>query len=150
MGLRIGLKAVLVRDDKILLLRRVDAIARGGTWDLPGGLIKTDEKLHEGLRREVFEETGIKISNVDVPLDIGYFNDGEYKIQNVIRVIYLSFVDEKEVKLSREHYEFKWVTIEDLRVMNKDEFISPNIFYQLVERLDEVLRSKVKGFREKV
>jgi 8-oxo-dGTP diphosphatase len=35
-----------------------------GFWSLPGGLLETGEKLEEGIRREVAEETGLTVEIV--------------------------------------------------------------------------------------
>lgn len=150
MSLRIGLKAVLVYQDKVLLLKRVESISRAGKWDLPGGIIDSDEKLLKGLQREVFEETGIKIRKVNVTLDVGYFNEGIYKLKNVIRIIYLSRIDTNEVVLSSEHSEFKWLDLKELVRIESEDFISPKIYKKLQQRLKEVLNSKMESFKEEI
>lgn len=51
--------AVLVRDNKILLIKRI----RGdyvGLFGLPGGKIEKDEHFSEAAVREILEESGIK------------------------------------------------------------------------------------------
>lgn len=35
-----------------------------GYWSLPGGLVETGEKLEDALRREILEETGLRIEPV--------------------------------------------------------------------------------------
>jgi 8-oxo-dGTP diphosphatase len=35
--------------------------AADGRWELPGGILECDETVEDGLRREVFEETGMAI-----------------------------------------------------------------------------------------
>ncbi|MDD3647280.1 MAG: NUDIX domain-containing protein [Candidatus Dojkabacteria bacterium] len=150
MNLRIGLKAVLVYRRKILLLKRVEAITRGGTWDLPGGLINQNEKLLEGLRREVFEETGVRIKKVNIPLDVGYFNEGIYKYKNVIRVIYLCSINTSSIKLSREHSEYKWFTMKELEKLNPQDFISPNTFKLLLTRIKETLKINLTKTSRKI
>ncbi len=56
----VGLAAVLIdKEGKILLEKRTD----NGKYCLPGGSINFDETVTEGLIREVYEETGIKIEN---------------------------------------------------------------------------------------
>ena len=58
----VSAKAVLVtRDRKALILRKVST----GRYDLPGGRIERGEGLFKGLRREVAEETGIRVKSFD-------------------------------------------------------------------------------------
>ena len=37
-----------------------------GFWSLPGGILEVGEKLAEGIRREVREETGLEIETVSM------------------------------------------------------------------------------------
>jgi 8-oxo-dGTP diphosphatase len=52
-----------LKDDKILLGKRSNAIG-AGTWGLPGGKLEFGEDIIECAKREVFEETGLKIKNI--------------------------------------------------------------------------------------
>jgi len=150
MILRVGIKAVLVYRKKVLLLRRSPDITRGDTWDIPGGIIEQDEKLLQGLRREVYEESGIKIKSVQVPLEIGYFNEGIYRYKNVIRIIYFCPVFISKVKLSPEHCDYKWFSVKDLRNLDSKEFISPKTYKILVDRIEEVMKRRLVNFRENI
>ncbi|MER6810913.1 NUDIX domain-containing protein [Spirillospora sp. NPDC000708] len=44
-------------DGKILAIKRAD----DGRWVPPGGVLELDETPYEGVVREVFEETGVKV-----------------------------------------------------------------------------------------
>jgi 8-oxo-dGTP diphosphatase len=57
---RVGVGAVVLRDGRILLVRRGVPPAEG-LWAIPGGGLKLGETLKEGAEREIFEETGIAI-----------------------------------------------------------------------------------------
>lgn len=50
--------AVIDDDDRILAIRRRD----NGQWEPPRGVLELDESIHDGLVREVQEETGLTIS----------------------------------------------------------------------------------------
>jgi len=45
---------------KILLVERGKEPLKG-YWSIPGGIVETGEKLEEGIRREVSEETGLDV-----------------------------------------------------------------------------------------
>ena len=45
---------VVVRDGRVLLIRS----ARRG-WEFPGGIVEQGEAILDGLKREIFEESGI-------------------------------------------------------------------------------------------
>ena len=55
--------AAVVRDGKVLVVRRARAPA-DGVFSLPGGVVETGEALHEAVAREVREETGLTIEPV--------------------------------------------------------------------------------------
>jgi ADP-ribose pyrophosphatase YjhB (NUDIX family) len=50
-----GAEALIVRDEKIMLIKRSD----NGLWAVPGGLVEVGETLAEAAQRELWEETGI-------------------------------------------------------------------------------------------
>ncbi|MCW7942107.1 NUDIX hydrolase [Streptomyces hygroscopicus] len=45
------------KDGRGLAIRRAD----NGSWEPPGGVLELDEEPQDGVVREVFEETGIKV-----------------------------------------------------------------------------------------
>ncbi|MFE7193184.1 NUDIX hydrolase [Kitasatospora sp. NPDC057541] len=54
----VSVAGVVVREDgRVLAIRRAD----DGTWEPPGGVLEVAEAVEDGVRREVFEETGIKV-----------------------------------------------------------------------------------------
>jgi len=52
--------ALIFEDGKILLVERGKEPLKG-YWSIPGGIVETGEKLVEGIRREVSEETGLDV-----------------------------------------------------------------------------------------
>ena len=57
---RVGVGAVVLREGRVLLVRRGVAPA-WGLWAIPGGGLRIGETLQEGAEREILEETGIVI-----------------------------------------------------------------------------------------
>jgi 8-oxo-dGTP diphosphatase len=51
--------AAVIRNDEgqVLVIKRRDT----GSWEIPGGVLELGESIHDGLCREVLEETGIVI-----------------------------------------------------------------------------------------
>ena len=49
--------AVVREDGRLLAIRRAD----NGTWELPGGVLELSEAPEEGVVREVWEETGVRV-----------------------------------------------------------------------------------------
>jgi 8-oxo-dGTP diphosphatase len=56
----VGVGAVIMQDDKVVLVkRRFEPLA--GQWSLPGGRLELGETLEAGLAREMLEETGLDV-----------------------------------------------------------------------------------------
>ncbi|MHC5263855.1 NUDIX domain-containing protein [Streptomyces sp. UC4497] len=54
----VSVAGVVVREDgRVLAIRRAD----NGRWEPPGGVLERNEAIEDGVCREVYEETGIKV-----------------------------------------------------------------------------------------
>lgn len=112
----ISVYAVL-RNEKseILLLRRSEnSHSNPGKWDLPGGKLNRREPLEEAAVREVWEETGISI----VPGDIAGYVTFELPDKKVIAIIYDGGYVIADVKLSYEHLEYSWISLDAILEMD--------------------------------
>ena len=84
---------MIERDGTLLLERRSDC----GRWGFVGGELEVEESLEEGLRREVFEETGLVVTGGELfavfpgPSRVVRYPDG-----NVVRL--MSFVYRVQVE----------------------------------------------------
>jgi len=57
-GYSIGVGGAVVRDGRLLFVRRASRHGRGN-WQLPGGFIEPDETIEQAVVREVQEEAGV-------------------------------------------------------------------------------------------
>ena len=55
----VGVGAVVLRDNKILLVKRGYPPGKG-KWSIPGGVPEVGESLKDAVLRELYEETGIE------------------------------------------------------------------------------------------
>lgn len=109
MGVKILLKN---KDGKYLaVLRNPEMYLKvGKQWEVPGGRIIPGAPLMENLRREVKEETGLEIRyepKLITAQDI--LKEGKH----IVRLTYIGFAD-GEVKLSEEHTEYQWLSLEEI------------------------------------
>jgi 8-oxo-dGTP diphosphatase len=88
-----------------------------GYWSLPGGLLETGETLHEGVVREVLEETGLHI----VPVEFyGIFERIMHDADGRAEYHYLLFdyvckVDSGELRPGDDVASVRWVPRRSLR-----------------------------------
>ena len=54
--------AVVRRNGRILITRRLDHVHLGGLWEFPGGKVEAGESLEGALLREIREELGMEIA----------------------------------------------------------------------------------------
>lgn len=61
----LAVSAAIVRDDRVLVVRRARHPARG-VFTLPGGVVEAGETLKQAVVREVKEETGLAVEPIDL------------------------------------------------------------------------------------
>jgi 8-oxo-dGTP diphosphatase len=61
----VGVGAVIIHRDKVLLVRRANEPSRG-RWSVPGGTVELGETLDQAVQREVREECHVEIKVGDV------------------------------------------------------------------------------------
>ena len=59
----IGVAIIVIKDGKVLLGKRKNSHG-SGTWHFPGGHLEFNESIEACARREVLEETGLRIKNI--------------------------------------------------------------------------------------
>ncbi len=66
---RVTVKGLCVRDGKILLFKESKELS--DQWELPGGGLDFGEEIQNGLKREIEEESGLKVKSIsDKPVYI--------------------------------------------------------------------------------
>lgn len=99
-------KAFLVNPQgKILFVR----LAETNRWDVPGGRMEEGEHPHEGLVREVLEETGIDIDPTRArPFHVDRWCVRGDQNESVVGMFYVLMIPDGSVELSHEHKEILW------------------------------------------
>lgn len=107
-------KIVLIdQKHRALFLKRSNYVKKyAGEWDLPGGHLKEDENLIQGLKRETKEETQLDIRD---PLFL-------IKLDNLN--FFYEMYNSQQIKISHEHTDYKFFSIEELDKSEKFQRIA--------------------------
>ena len=107
---------------EVLLLKRAQKAGFApGVWEDITGRMKQLEEPEQALRREVREETGLEISIVK-PLRVFHIFRGARTPGNeLVGILFWCKTQGKEVKLSEEHTEFRWLKPDEaLHLLDSD------------------------------
>ena len=104
---------IIVKDGKILLIKRAPKLIEGGKWGLIGGYMERDETILQTVERETLEEAGWKVKDITLM----WINDnpnrpGEDR-QNVV-FAHFSTPLEKVGEPDLESTEQKWFDLNNL------------------------------------
>jgi 8-oxo-dGTP diphosphatase len=110
----VGVGGVLIRDGKVLLIRRGKPPLYG-RWVVPGGTVELGESLEQALVREMREETGLEV----VPLEIltvfdRIERDGDRVVYHYVIVDYLCRWLGGEALAASDALEAAWAALDDL------------------------------------
>lgn len=104
----------ITTDDGILflLLKRAKTKMYEHLWQGVAGKIEKGEKSWETAKRELLEETGLIPKKMFIADHVSKFYEAKDDRINFVPVFGIE-VNTKEVVLSDEHCDYKWVTIEE-------------------------------------
>jgi len=118
----LGVGAVVIKDNKLLVIK--DRLWK--KFKLPGGYIDDKEYISKALKREVLEETGIKVELESI-VSLGHFFPSQFEQSNLYVVCSAKALStEINIIDSEEIIEAKWMDLdeyfscEDIHIYNKD------------------------------
>jgi 8-oxo-dGTP diphosphatase len=109
----VSVAGVVIDDDgRALIIQRRD----NGHWEPPGGILEHGESIEEGLRREVFEETGVTV----VPDQLsGIYQNME---RNIVALVFRCRALSGRPAESDEASCFKWATPAELQELMTEAY----------------------------
>ena len=125
--MRNGVGAVVLnKNNKVFVGKRIDN--PNNKWQMPQGGVNKNESLVKAMKRELFEETGIKNIKIEKELDywltynlpknlIGIIWKGKFKGQKQKWFIVRFLGEDNEINLKAgkpEFFEWKWIEIDEL------------------------------------
>jgi len=115
----VGVGAVIVQNDRVLLIRRGTAPLLG-EWSLPGGVLECGETLREAVAREAREETGLVVETGEM---LGVYeriipgDDGRVRYHFVL-LDFLCRAVGGDLKAGSDAADVRWFSREELPALN--------------------------------
>jgi len=132
----VGVGAVVVDGDRVLLVRRANEPLKG-EWSVPGGAVECGETLKAAIAREVREETGLDVAVgpvVDVLDRIRLDPDGRV-LYHYVLIDFVCTAVGGALACASDATEVEWAGLADL----------PR--YRLAEKTVDVIRMAVERLR---
>lgn len=124
----VSVAGIVVRDDdRVLVIRRDD----NGQWEAPGGVLELDESFEDGVRREVLEETGLKVAVERLT--------GVYKnlTHGIVALVYRCRPADGDTCPTAEAREVRWMTKEEVQ-----SAMNPAFAVRVLDAFDENVHSR--------
>ena len=105
------------KDKNILIIKRSANDRKDpNKWEIPGGKLDKGEDLISSKNREVKEETGLTIQQINPMVFANSYviEDGGYKDFTYISIFSINKVKKGKVKISDEHSEYSWVNYNEM------------------------------------
>lgn len=121
---------------KVLLIKRNNEPFKG-KWSLVGGALYNNEELEDGMKREIFEKTGI--SDVDIYFSSISSDVNRSPIRRMIAINYVGVIDIKRVNLLKQTLktvDADWFTLDNIPELQSDH---SKILENAVETLKELI-----------
>lgn len=111
----VGVKGVIIKDDKVLLIKGNQKVEGRDHWEVPGGRIDTNESIDAALMRELQEEVP-GISNIKKH-EILHAHRIEHDVKDDTSLVLIFFRVTADVPddivLSEEHVEAEWLACDE-------------------------------------
>ena len=110
--LRVAAKALVIKNDKVLILKRKRTSSNAKIeWDIPGGGIKQGESFEQALHRELKEEANISGEIIDIIRAWNCLDENKILYGVTFAVRYIS----GDILLSDEHEDYQWMPLSQIQ-----------------------------------
>ncbi len=121
---RVAAYAVIIRDDSVLLSRLSTRVTKDELWTLPGGGLNHGEDPRDGVRREVYEESGLRAEVSDTARVYSahlrsVWRHGERINAHALRIVYSGWVpvdspEPRVIEVDGSTVESTWIDLADV------------------------------------
>jgi 8-oxo-dGTP diphosphatase len=120
----VGIKAIIKRDDKVLIVHNTHGY-KDGFWEVPGGRMDGNETIEETLSRELHEELS-NITTIETH-EILFATRVHKDIKDNVSLVLIFYkvtadFEGGEPTLSEEHDEYRWATKDKAKEVIFDKY----------------------------
>ena len=125
---RVGVGAVVLRDQQVLLVRR-GGQPSAGKWSLPGGLVELGETTEDAILRELVEECGLRARLAGIAGVVNrVVRDAEGRIRyHYVLIDYLAYPESALITAGTDAAEARWVPLEQVEQLDITEGLTDMI-----------------------
>ncbi len=136
--------AVIVKDNKILMVRESKKECYS-KWAFPAGHLENGETIIQAAKREILEESGCKVELKKVfPIIVHNSKD-----KNIMMIHFFADLTEETFKYdTNEIIETKWMSLTEIKNMEKKEFRSYPVVNTIIESLEKDNLCELNVFTE--
>jgi dATP pyrophosphohydrolase len=116
---------IFTRNPKFMVLILKRFPERNSYWQPISGGIEIGEKTNDAIKREIYEETGLKNFERIIDLEYSFIFETNWKgkLTKMLEICYATEIKEvSAIRLSNEHEEYKWCTEFEAKNLLKWEY----------------------------
>ena len=123
---------VIRKDNKILMVKEASKRFYG-QWSYPAGKVEEYEKITEGAIRETLEETGCQVKLIGV-LPIATV---DLKEETHVLIRFTAEMVKEDISFDKQEIlDVKWIDIEDIKKMKKEELRGYDVNIKVFDALE--------------
>lgn len=112
---------LVLQDNKVLLVKRTGKLLEGGKWGLVGGFVDRDETIAQAVEREIYEETGWNVKDLQLLRIVDDPNRPKEDRQNIAFKYICQAVD-KTGEADWESDDQQWFSLSELPAKDQIAF----------------------------
>lgn len=125
---KVGVTAFIYHKTKVLIVQRAKHEKfLPGYWEMPGGKVDFSEAPEDALKREIKEEIDLDIKVIRPYSTFSYTSDDNQRHTVDIQFMVEATGDINDIKLSKNHDDYKWIDQDELNNYQVSELMKKTI-----------------------